>query len=373
MLRSSENTYFEPNTGKSKVLSDLLTEVMPYIVQKANEFINLAKRDIKIEAHPNKSFYDDFPFSGTVNQIVAMHASAAARSIINKVGKALKLDPENRNKNQVELVSKWEAGLQIDSIKVNLNLDERVVYISDGNGTSHDYWINFKFPHMRRFSLPIRRTRHMRQLEARGFVLKRTALRVNMDSSITLNYHSDVIEKKGDTLIGVDLGRGKAITRSDDYTGFPLEKLLEKINRKKQGSKAHKQAKIELKNAINRSAKIDIDYNSIDVLAMEKLTDMKRNKKWGNRNHNWRVGLLQERILNCAEEHGVRVIRVNAAYTSQTCADCGHRSKKNRKGNRFRCIRCEHEADADINAARVIAQRGVHVSLLHKQRNQIYV
>lgn len=65
---------------------------------------------------------------------------------------------------------------------------------------------------------------------------------------------------------------------------------------------------------------------------------------------------------------------VGAAFTSQTCLECGHVCRENRvktsveggefKMDRFRCVQCSHEADADINAARVIGLKGAWLSQL---------
>ena len=53
-----------------------------------------------------------------------------------------------------------------------------------------------------------------------------------------------------------------------------------------------------------------------------------------------------------------RVERVDPAYTSQTCHACGHRAPENRESQAvFRCVACGHRADADVNAARNIADR----------------
>jgi transposase len=47
-----------------------------------------------------------------------------------------------------------------------------------------------------------------------------------------------------------------------------------------------------------------------------------------------------------------RVVKVNPAYTSQTCNTCGHRAAENRQSQAvFSCVACGHRADADINAA----------------------
>jgi transposase len=51
-----------------------------------------------------------------------------------------------------------------------------------------------------------------------------------------------------------------------------------------------------------------------------------------------------------------RVEKINPAFTSQTCSACGHCTPDNRESQAvFRCVACEHQANADVNAARNIA------------------
>jgi transposase len=56
-----------------------------------------------------------------------------------------------------------------------------------------------------------------------------------------------------------------------------------------------------------------------------------------------------------------RVIRVNAAYTSQRCSACGIVDREARESQaRFRCRSCGHAGNADVNAARNIAHAAGH-------------
>jgi transposase len=51
-----------------------------------------------------------------------------------------------------------------------------------------------------------------------------------------------------------------------------------------------------------------------------------------------------------------RVIKVNPRYTSQTCNTCSHTARESRESQAlFRCIACGHQDNADVNAARNIA------------------
>ncbi len=55
-----------------------------------------------------------------------------------------------------------------------------------------------------------------------------------------------------------------------------------------------------------------------------------------------------------------RLIEVNPAYTSQTCSECGHAEKENRKTQaRFLCVSCGYASNADTNAATNIRRLGV--------------
>jgi putative transposase len=68
-------------------------------------------------------------------------------------------------------------------------------------------------------------------------------------------------------------------------------------------------------------------------------------------------GMLATLIREKAAYAARTVIEVDARYSSQTCAACGHVCKESREGPRFACVRCGHTADADANAARVILLR----------------
>lgn len=59
-----------------------------------------------------------------------------------------------------------------------------------------------------------------------------------------------------------------------------------------------------------------------------------------------------------APRYGGQVVKVQAAYSSQECAACGHVAAENRPTrSKFHCQQCGHQAHADTNAARVLLQR----------------
>src|SRR5512132_4152796 len=72
----------------------------------------------------------------------------------------------------------------------------------------------------------------------------------------------------------------------------------------------------------------------------------------------WRKGerMLEYKLLASS---GI-LIKVSAAYSSQTCASCGHIATENRRSrDRFRCVGCGHASPADTNAAKILLARGL--------------
>ncbi|NUW35188.1 transposase [Nonomuraea sp. SMC257] len=71
-------------------------------------------------------------------------------------------------------------------------------------------------------------------------------------------------------------------------------------------------------------------------------------------------GVFLTILSHKAESAGRKLIAVNPANTSRTCAECGHCAKENRTTQaEFRCVACGHTAHADINAAVNILRAGL--------------
>ena len=66
--------------------------------------------------------------------------------------------------------------------------------------------------------------------------------------------------------------------------------------------------------------------------------------------NNW--SRLMTRLNDKMDANGGNLVIVPAAYTSQTCHQCGHVASENRDSQAvFHCVRCGHQANADVNAA----------------------
>jgi len=77
----------------------------------------------------------------------------------------------------------------------------------------------------------------------------------------------------------------------------------------------------------------------------------------------WSRCYLSARLKVLAKENSIFVLDVNPAYSSMTCAKCQHVDKKSRRRQKFKCVNCGHENNADINAAKILGHRGRAVIL----------
>jgi putative transposase len=69
------------------------------------------------------------------------------------------------------------------------------------------------------------------------------------------------------------------------------------------------------------------------------------------------------RLEHVAGYHGTEIVKVDPAYTSQTCHACKHIAPESRESQAvFRCVACGHEDHADVNAAKNILAAGLAVT-----------
>ncbi|MBC7532717.1 MAG: transposase [Oligoflexus sp.] len=74
-------------------------------------------------------------------------------------------------------------------------------------------------------------------------------------------------------------------------------------------------------------------------------------------------GSTAAKIQYKAQRNMKIVVKINPAYTSQTCSCCGHVSKESRNAKAFDCVSCHYKDDADKNASNNI--RMISVALIH--------
>ena len=198
---------------------------------------------------------------------------------------------------------------------------------------------------------------------------------------------------KSDQVIGVDFGRRDiAVTSTEQsWSGKEIQNKRDKFSRVRaslqkkasQGTRStrrrcrqtlkrlsgrERKFQAWLNHNISKSIVLEAKRNKLAV-AIEDLTGIRertnekpRSKTERRRSNSWAFYQLRIFLEYKGIKEGVEVIAIPPAYTSQTCHKCLHLGM--RGGKSFRCtnLQCQHQGDADVNAAKVIALWGCSVN-----------
>jgi IS605 OrfB family transposase len=189
----------------------------------------------------------------------------------------------------------------------------------------------------------------------------------------------DVYQPTG--FLGVDLGIANIAYDSDGtrYSGGQLNRYRRRQRRLRQRlqAKSTQSARRLLARRRKREARHAANINHVIAktivteaartgrgIAVEELTGIRERVRLRKPQRvtlsSWSFQQLGAFLAYKARRAGVPLIEVDPRYTSQTCAECGYRDKRNRSSQgTFHCGSCGVVAHADHNAARNIAQRGV--------------
>ena len=184
-----------------------------------------------------------------------------------------------------------------------------------------------------------------------------------------------------DGFLGVDLGIVNIATTSNGYraSGSHLSRYRKRQQsiRSRLQSKKTSSARRLLKKRRRKEGRFAADVNhqvSKRIvaeaqrtgcgIAVEELTGIRARVRLRKPQratlHTWAFAQLGQYLQYKAKQAGIAFVRVDPAYTSQTCHVCGHVDKKNRRCQAlFLCARCGFVGHADHNAALNIAARGV--------------
>ncbi len=180
--------------------------------------------------------------------------------------------------------------------------------------------------------------------------------------------------------VGVDLGIVNIATTSDGHrhAGRGLNRHRRRMNqlRAKLQRKRTKSTKRGLKRVRRREARRARDVNhqiSKQIveraertgrgIALEDLQGIRERVRQAKAQraalHSWAFAQLRNFITYKARRAGVPVAVVDPAYSSQSCSECDHTSRRNRTAQaRFVCLSCGVIMHADANASRNLAHRG---------------
>ncbi|GAA1456245.1 RNA-guided endonuclease TnpB family protein [Nocardiopsis exhalans] len=198
--------------------------------------------------------------------------------------------------------------------------------------------------------------------------------------SATCEVPEQPLNEEPEGFIGVDLGIVELATTStgQQHAGRLLNRYRRRQMRlrAKLQKKGTKSAKRVLKRQRRRESRHARDVNhriskhiveqaerTGHGIALEDLRGIRGRVRQAKRQrstlHSWSFAQLRDFITYKARRAGVPLVVVEAAYTSQTCSECDHTSRRNRPTRaKFVCRGCGVVLHADVNASRNIAHRG---------------
>jgi len=268
------------------------------------------------------------------------------------------------------IISAQKASARATGNKVNVPVVERIgcpAILKANKEAAFDYWLSVQNQFGgKRIKLPCRSHRKLNKALRDGWTLKSNAEFIldNKNRPVARVYVEKEVQKatpKSESL-GCDVNYKNSVVRSDACIGFNASKLIKKARgkrsqRQRQGLRS-KSVKTNLKQRLDIEAKLAIGRSkrtkrNLVVENPKVLSSLGRGKLQG-----WAQSYFANRCQVLAQEEEVFIWSINPAYTSQTCAKCGHLDKRSRRGSRFTCTACGHKAHADVNAAENIAAKG---------------
>jgi transposase len=202
--------------------------------------------------------------------------------------------------------------------------------------------------------LPIKQHRHSLDLKERGKQLNSFLI---SEELVNFRFELPQVAKKdlGKTL-GADQGIKTVLTLSSGQTtpqtnlhGYSLDSIVNKLSRKKKGSKAFGKTQEHRENFINWSIN-QLNLNEVKQINLENIINIGFKNKRSRYLSHFTNTLIRDKLFNVCSMAGVSVQLQSSAYRSQRCSSCGLVRKANRKSKLYEC-RCGLVIDADLNAA----------------------
>lgn len=259
---------------------------------------------------------------------------------------------------------------------LSIPIDSRLVDFKTDN--TFDLFMRIKTPHFHSnkklaitVNVPIKHHRQSNMLRDQDCKRKNTVLlKRGKDGMfyVSLFWEKNPVSKRPATKqVGIDVGYKKLISSSSGvHYGTELNQIYEKISKKKQGSKKFKRALIERNDLINFAVKQFVETEQPDEVIIESLKNVKQNSsgkifnKTMNKLQRWSYVRTFTKLEQLSESEGFMIKKVNPAFTSQTCSNCGCICKESRQGEIYKCVKCGMVKDADYNAALNILQGGAY-------------
>ena len=261
--------------------------------------------------------------------------------------------------------------ININLKNLSITLNENLFNVKEGN--SFDEFIKVFLPWFKEgkkraetINFPLKQHKHSLNFKNNNW-LRKSSIQLEVKNNkyyLNIFWEKESIKKENKFKVGIDQGYNKLISDSNGvHWGKELKSIYIQLANKKHGSKNYNQLLTYKRNKINEVVNRFIEtYKDTDIVC-EDLKRVKHASKLYKSTNNklqyWSYKQVLDKLNSLSELKGFKLIKVEPAYTSQTCSNCGQIIKANRQGELYNCS-CGLLIDADTNAAINILHRGVY-------------
>ena len=327
--------------------------------------LNSGKRQTLVEflrlCHDATQYFVDLlwqrkDFSARLSDIETVHCGRDRFKTTTRLAQALAKQAKETIRRKVKIL-KRKPRLR----KHTVTLYSNFVAIEPFNG-SFDYAIKLIGSGAPKMVIPVKSTKLINKFLSTGWSMSKT-IRIGKDGSrlwVDFIFEKQRPNKKDvGIIVGVDSNYKAGMVLSDGQ--IVGNKAYERIQLfSKQQKRTHQEVKSMIGNAIN-----SIDLSNTKTLCIENLKNVKRgtrgkfSREYNRRLSHWQYALYRDLLERRCEEAGIRIELKNPAYTSQYCRSCGKWDKRNRVGDKFRCVNCGFSDNSDYNAAKNLELLGL--------------
>ncbi len=333
LLKRTARVYLNDlNTGKSQVVRQFLCQchdVMQY-------FVDL--------------FWQRKDFSGKLASLPTVHRAKDKFGITTRLSQALAKQAGECVRSQHKKDRKRKPQLRWHTV----TLFYHFVTIEPFKGNGFDWCVKLIGSGAPKLDIPLKSTKMINQRLKDGWQLSKTIRMGLREGRLWIDF---IFEKERRPLktegkiVGMDSNYKNGVVFSD------FQVVGETIYPRIQGfKKRQKNTHAEIKSMLGHALK-SVDWSSIQVLSIEDLKKVKHGKRgtfsrvFNRRLSHWLYRTLVQLLERKCEEEGIQLVVKDPFKTSQFCSCCNRWDRRNRKGDRFKCVHCGYQSHADHNAA----------------------
>ena len=324
---------------------------------KNSEVIKIYQEYVRlVNEYIRRFYYFDAPFNMDTFHSVGSFIPAMYKS------------NANRQAYQIVQLIRKDKKAKCPIFHGEMKLDHKLVDIYMDNPNSFDLWIRLTSTKFRkRVYLPCRRHKQFNKWLEQGTLKQAIAIKY-LNDKLRFRLCIDIPDKpkkeSGET-IGCDVGYNKLLATSDNKIyGKEIKQIVDKIYRRQTGSKRKIKSIEQRQNYVGQELN-KLNLSNIHTLVIEDIKELKKHRKMGKLQY-WSYRQAFDKLERLCQENCVHLVKVNPAYTSQKCSTCGFVDKANRLGERFKCLKCGTELDADFNASLNIRDRSLESLSFHR-------